>query len=340
MMRLRYLFDNRELAEMLVRNWEYDRDSLDLFQYFRISANAIYPFKAKGQVLFLRFSPVVEKSKTNLLAELEFMEYLRGAGYHAMEAVPSRGGEELVQRMTPWGEYYASVFRRVKGEQISEAGYEERVLFAYGTALGTLHRLSSQFDEPKVKRWRYLDVLSWIEGTLAEGGGEDLAMEEARLLRDFFGGLPRSKENYGLVHYDFEPDNVFFDEATGLCSAIDFDDAMYHWYVMDLEQVLDSLSKEMSGDDFPEMAATFLEGYKSQFPIDQELILHLQVFHRFAELYRYARIGRATQERWENEPEWMDGLREKLSRARARACMDFGREIVWSGAGGMSAFKP
>lgn len=35
--------------------------------------------------------------------------------------------------------------------------------------------------------------------------------------------------------------NVFYDEETGSCNMIDFDDSMYHWYAMDIEQALDSL---------------------------------------------------------------------------------------------------
>ncbi len=53
MMKLRHLFHNPDLAHMLVSNWEYDADSLDLFQHFRISANAIYPFRIHGEVCLL-----------------------------------------------------------------------------------------------------------------------------------------------------------------------------------------------------------------------------------------------------------------------------------------------
>ena len=48
--------------------------------------------------------------------------------------------------------------------------------------------------------------------------------------------LPVSPAGYGLVHYDFEPDNVFYDGET--CHVIDFDDSMEHFYAIDLVQMI------------------------------------------------------------------------------------------------------
>lgn len=38
--------------------------------------------------------------------------------------------------------------------------------------------------------------------------------------------LPMETGNYGLMHYDLEPDNVFYDESTGTCSVINFDNGV------------------------------------------------------------------------------------------------------------------
>ena len=163
MMKMRYLFDNPDLARMLLGNWEYDPESLDMFQYFRISANAIYPFKQKGDVHFLRFCPAEEKSGESILAELDFIGYLRGRDYNALEAVPSKTGDVLVQKATPWGEYYASVFKRVPGKPIGETNLEDEVIFTMGASLGRLHVLSSEYAPREPGRWSYADVLTWIE---------------------------------------------------------------------------------------------------------------------------------------------------------------------------------
>lgn len=66
MLKLKYLFQHNDLAEMILKNWNYDLESLDMFQYYRISSNAVYPFRDQGEVRLLRFAPVEEKIKSTL----------------------------------------------------------------------------------------------------------------------------------------------------------------------------------------------------------------------------------------------------------------------------------
>ena len=214
---------------------------MEMFQYYRISSNAIYPFQHEGKTQLLRFAPLMEKNKENMIAELEFISYLRAKQYGVLESVAAKNGDELVQVQTPWGEYFASVFKRVAGEQINKTDFSDEVVFSHGKALGRLHDLSSQYTPIHHKRWSYADVLLWIQDTLANFPDENAAITEAQLLQHYFASIPRTTSNFGLIHYDFEYDNVFYDEASGSCNVIDFDDAMYHWYAMDIEQALDSL---------------------------------------------------------------------------------------------------
>lgn len=327
MMKLRYLFQNYALAEMLLKNWEYDPDSLDLFEDFRISANAIYPFRQNGEVCFLRCCPASEKRLENLAAELEFINYLRHTGYPALEPLPSKTGAELAQKLTPWGEYSATVFKRVPGKAISESNFDDGIILAYGAALGELHALSATYTAPTPRRWSHLQVFDWIAATLKTLPPDRKAANELGMLKEYFSRLPMHAGVYGLTHYDFETDNVFYDEASGRCSVIDFDDAMYHWYMMDITQALYSLRQELDGTAYAQKKAIFLSGYDSQFSIDDDLLAGMPVFRRFANLYRYTRTQRSLQERWDNEPEWMVELRHKLAKALQEDSAAFGRPI-------------
>lgn len=327
MLKLKYLFNNQDLAHMLLMNWQYDEPSLGMFKDYRISANAIYPFKINEETCFLRFCPITEKQKGNITAELDFVSYLHRHGYNALEAVPSKTGEKLIQASTPWGEYYASVFRCVRGKQISATGFENEILFAYGESLGNLHKLSRDYNPPKAKRWTHLDVFNWIEQNLQNLPAEDAALNELALLRLTFAALAVHPASYGLIHFDFELDNVFYEPATHSCHVIDFDDAMYHWYVMDIERSLDSLKSEMPVQDFEQKKTVFLEGYRTRYEVNADLLAAMPIFRRFANLYGYTRIVRSVQDSWENEPEWLMTLRTRLEAILTRRSADFGKPI-------------
>lgn len=324
MMKLKHLLNNQDLAKKLAEEWEYDEGSEELFQYFRISANAIYPLRIKGEVCYLRFSPTIEKREDNLKAELAFLDYLRDQGYPAMETVRSKSDDQMVRKETPWGEYYASVFKRVAGKQISQTDYNDEIMYAFGAALGELHSLSRKYDNPLAKRWAHTDILEWIEMTMKDLRMDQKPFQELSFLKNQFSLLPINRENYGLIHFDFEPDNVFFDETSQRCSVIDFDDAMYHWYVMDIVQALDAIRDEIGREDYSLQEAVFLDGYQSVSKIDEDIFKQLPLFRRFAKLYQFTRVARAIEERFDDEPDWMVGLRKRLESLLTEIRLNFG----------------
>ena len=327
MMKLRHLFDNRDLTMILLENWEYDESSLGMLNNYRISANAIYQFKKNGKIFFLRFAPMSEKTKENINAELEFINYLHSRNYKALDIVPSKAGDRLVTKSTPWGDYYASTFKQVKGKQIADMNLSSDLINTFGKSLGRLHVLSSEYLNPKIKRWDYVDVLNWVEQALQNLSNVDQALLELQLLKKVFSSLPKTPANYGLIHYDFELDNVFYETNTNTCSVIDFDDSMYHWYVMDIEQSLDSLKENTEVDDFIQKKAAFIRGYRSEFDVSYKELELFPIFRRFADLYGYTRVLRSIQEEWDNEPEWLVGLRLKLTTLMNNRSRNFGEEI-------------
>jgi Ser/Thr protein kinase RdoA (MazF antagonist) len=327
MLRLKYLFNDLNLAEMILKNWNFDEGSTEMFKYYRISSNAIYPFKCEGKTQLLRFGPKAEKLKSNILAELDFISYLRANDYGVLEAVQSKQEEELIEVQTPWGEYYASVFKRVSGVQINNTDFSDTIIFSHGKALGRLHLLSSQYTPSKNKRWSYSDVLDWIQDVLKNFPEETAASIETKLLRDYFASIPKSKSNYGLVHYDFEYDNVFYDDESKSCNVIDFDDAMYHWFALDIEQALDSLQDYIPTELFNQKKQCFMDGYLTEYDISYNSDELLSACGRFANLYGFVRILRSTAEKWDNEPDWLTNLREKLTGGLKENSISFGREF-------------
>lgn len=311
MMKLEHLFENYQLAREALGNWPCALPASDeQLSRFRISSNAVYPFSAEQGLCFLRLAPASEKREQNLRGELEFIQYLRGRGYPALEPLPAEDGSLCLALDTQWGRWFASAFRAVPGEPIEDLPLTGELVRAYGRSLGRLHSLSAEF-QPTIPKWSWEDALHWAADTLTHHQGPEDMIDAVKKLEAELRQLPQSADTFGLVHYDFEPDNVFFEQKTKTCSVIDFDDGMYHWYALDVEQALDSL-QQLPIPAGLDAAGEFLRGYGEERAYTQEMEALRPLMGRFVDLLGYARVYRSLASRPALEPDWLVNLRAKL----------------------------
>lgn len=325
MLKLKNLFPNIELATLAVNEWQHT--DLEYFKYWRISSNAIYPFKSGDGVRFLRLAPSDEKDATQIRAELEFLNYLKEKNYPAVEPVLSKNGTQLEVADTPWGIFYATTFKEVPGKSLEDQNLDEEKIYKWGKSLGQLHTHSQQFKPTEAKRMDCLEVLNWVEGVLTVISEQEKAQHEVKILKAYFSQLEKTEHNYGLIHYDFELDNVFYNEETDEMTPIDFDDAMYHWYGMDIEQALESMRDCEEIENFDDARTAFIEGYRSERPLTDDAFKTAKMLRRFANLYGYTRVLRSVEEQLEEEPEWMENLRSRLAQTLEKRSTFFGHDI-------------
>lgn len=312
MLKLKYMFENFELAKQTLQNYEYDMERLDeALSWFRISANAVYPFFCSGELCFLRLAPAEEKDFHDIQGEIEFIQHLRACGYPAMEPIPAKNGTYCLSLDTPWGRYYACAFRRVSGKPMEEVEMNDTVLYEYGAALGRLHSLSQSFT-PSVRKSSYREALEVMRREFAAGDVPESVRRELTAVSNLLNSLPRTEDYFGLVHYDFEPDNVFWNVKNHQCSVIDFDDGMYHWFTLDVEQVFDCLTEFFEGDALQKAKEQFLKGYRTQHAFTEEMEMSMPLMRRFINLYSYARLRHCLSEPVSEKPEWMMRLETRL----------------------------
>ena len=161
-------------------------------------------------------------------------------------------------------------------------------------------------------RQRWQDKLTWIGGVLRDYGAPAHLHEACARTGRALSALPVSRESFGLIHYDFEPDNVFWDEAADCCRVIDFDDSMYHFYLTDVEQALDAVGDMLEGEALAAAREQFLAGYRRHFPLPEDYMAQLPLMRDFCDLYACARLLRSLSEKPEVMPEWMPGLCRRL----------------------------
>ncbi|MBE5811188.1 MAG: hypothetical protein E7318_09685 [Clostridiales bacterium] len=300
MLKLKYLVENFDLARMALQLWPHDEATLaERMRYFRISANAVYPYECNGKLCFLRLCPAEEKTLPLIREELRFLSLIREAGCPAMRPIPSLNGECFRHIRSPWGVWYACAFEGVPGVPLEQVELTEEVITRYGEALGQLHRASMDIVIPPA-RPNFLDLLKWSAAILEDA--PYAIFRECRDVRDELLKLPRGPFAFGMIHGDFELDNVFWDGEG--CQVIDFDDCMVHFYALDVVIALDELAADAQ--------EAFLRGYRSACP---EARIHTEDFpllRRFRDVYQYARIMHALSERPEEEPDWMPALVSRL----------------------------
>lgn len=317
MLKLKNLFENFDLAKEALSHWAHDGEGLEgMLAQFRVSSNAIYPFRRRGEVCFLRLAPVEEKREGNIRGELEFLSYLNAAGYAAAEPIPADSGEALLRLDTRWGGHFACAFKKAPGVRVDRTDMSEPVMRACGRALGRLHMLSRAY-EPKTPVWSCLDALSWAKAQLEAASAPPHVFEELARVREELSAIPKTAESFGLVHYDFEPDNVFYDAETDTCAAIDFEDAMYHFYALDVAKTLAALEEDAPQGSFSAARKALLEGYRAEAPYTPETEALLPLMRRFQALFALARVVYCMAERPAVEPDWMRELCGKLEAFRS-----------------------
>jgi Ser/Thr protein kinase RdoA (MazF antagonist) len=125
--------------------------------------------------------------------------------------------------------------------------------------------------------------------------------------------LPVSQGTYGLIHFDFELDNIVW--AGDQAKVLDFDECSYSWFAADIIYALSNLF-----DDNPSHVdlknpslQSFVQGYRSQQALPDETLGLLPLFLSFHNLLTFTKLiySRKNFDKT-NSPEWTQQLDKKL----------------------------
>lgn len=267
MLKLKYLYENFDLAKECLSLYDVDKNTVDeMLVYFRISSNAIYPFRnTAGKVCFLRLSPVEEKATEAVASEIRLIQWLRTRDFPAMKPYAMLDGSLLAVRDTKWGTMNVSCFEGVEGKTLENCEGLLELIVGYGRTLGLLHQNLKAYPEPESRSDHKAFLLQIRDRFVAYHAPKEL-MKEWESVDKTLEALPIRRDIYGVVHYDFEPDNVMFCEETGAFGVIDFDDAIQCWYALDIVRALDALEDVSSEDARKSEKGHFCKGTARSVP--------------------------------------------------------------------------
>ncbi len=259
--------------------------------------NDIYICSRGGEKKYvLRISATGDRTEEDYLAETEFVHYLAEGGALVADVIPSKSGR-LVERIasenaTDKAVAFVSLFEFAKGMLLSDNGYRYRegaplteYFYNTGKTLGAIHRLAKSFT-PKHRRADYFDKFNMdYIGQLIPDEYAELKAAIADRIRQFR-ELPRTSDNYGLVHFDFCDGNYHVDMSNGDVTAFDFDNCCYCWYMFDLAHLWthgigwfqheSDVNRRKEGMDW--YFSYILDGYRSETPVSEEELSKLPLY--------------------------------------------------------------
>ena len=278
----------------------------------RASANFVFVLKANEARYFLRFSHASERTSEGIRAELDYVHLLARKGIHVAEPVPSIAGNLVETVGSSLGDFHAVVFRALPGRHWQFGELDERRFELWGKDLGALHCSGKGFATSGRPTWS--DHLLFAERTISSSEGD--ASRELRAVHEALRNMPTDQSSFGLIHYDFELDNIVWqDDDAGV---LDFDDCVLHWYAGDIAFALRDLfddqvgNIDLKGDRF----VAFLKGYRSANTISDAAVQRIPLFLRLHNLILFSRLVYALEDGpgydRSAEPEWAIGLRKKF----------------------------
>jgi len=296
------------IADAMLAAWAHDQGRA---RYFRASANFIFVFKREGQPYILRFTHASERTADAIQAELAYLQHL--AAHKVPVALPIRSlsGRDVESISTTLGVFHAVVFEMLPGEQFDVGDLSLAQFTRWGSALGALHQAAEGFagaGRPTIH-----DHLRMLEQQLPTH--EDTARRLLALLERQVAAMPTSEQTFGLIHYDFELDNLLWNDQR--VSIVDFDDCAGYWFVADIAFAL----RDLFADQAQQIDVTetrfqaFVTGYRMMRSVTDEELRQLPLFLRIHNLVSFTKLLRAADiDDAHAAPAWVVDLQAKLLR--------------------------
>lgn len=299
--------DESPIANVIASRWNHEPGTV---RFFRACANFLFLFKHSGQDYVLRFINANECTTDSIRAELAYIEHLASQGIHLAKPVRLPADDFVESIATDQGLFHAVAFERLMGEQYELSDLTPAMLTRWGQALGELHTAAQSYHGTGRVSWK--DHLDMVDARLPKD--ELAAKATLNQVQEQLSRLPIHNDNFGLIHFDFELDNIIWNEHQ--VGVVDFDDSAYCWFGADiafaLRDAFDDSAEIVNLEN--EIAHHFINGYRMARSIDWEELARIPLFLKLHNLITFVKLHHSLEsDEHQEEPAWSAKLREKLS---------------------------
>lgn len=220
---------SRELLARAAASFDFNEDSLT---FISNSCNEVYRFTKNDLPYILRISEKSEEYIDHINAEVHWVRYLVEQGVRASLPITTTDGQLTATYYENEKCYIATSFKMAPGVFFDKDPqlWGPTLFYNWGESMGKIHRLTKDYTPPHVKRsdWKPTQ----IDNPNLFIGDYRILLLKLKSLEGTISSLPRDRDSYGLIHYDFHPYNFLVDQDC--ITVFDFDDSIYGWFALDI----------------------------------------------------------------------------------------------------------
>lgn len=257
--------------------------------------NTVFSFSLESLECVLRLTPDAHRSFEQVQAEISWVAHLDGQGVPVSAPVADLDGNLFRQVKIDGQLWTAAAFRRAPGKIGAESAWHRGTFRTWGTTTARMHAAASAYQSPHPSRreWK-----AFLPSFTPDTDEEQTAQEKLQALTARLETLPRSRDQFGLIHSDLHFWNFAVDGDR--LTVFDFDNSEFHWFLADLGTIVFEAStcihQRLPRQEFiAEFMKEFLSGYRSiREPGD--ILERLPDFVKLREIQIFLTLSR----RWKN----------------------------------------
>ena len=238
--------------------------------------NFVYAFPGPGGRRILRLSHSSHHTQAEIVAELDWLQFLIRHGVPASPPLLSQNGR-LTERFPVEGScFVAAAFEYAPGHFVDWGNPQEwnpALIRQLGRIMGRMHHVTKQYDPQHLEQKRP----HWDEEEVLRNAGDYLPIDQRQAATDLeklllrFSQMTPTVDDYGLVHDDVNPTN--FHVHDGQLTLFDFDDCAYNWFINDIAIALPLYSRLFANGDWEakmtEFFQWYMQGYSEENLLDE-----------------------------------------------------------------------
>ena len=306
--------DNENLKRACLKfNIEVEKTKL-----IRSNKNLIYDCGDK----ILRISPSNIRSKTEIEAEISWLIFLAENRLPVVTVIQSNSKKnfEIIANQNNYSTVVC--FNKIIGEKISKSYWNNKHFKKLGKLTGILHRVGKQYKQKEnlvYKDWNsIIEFESYKDLPQDERGLPQLHQKIVNQINQ----LPKTKENYGLIHYDIHHGNYLLTQQNSELRLFDFEMTCNSWFINDISTVLyyaNHFPKQKETEEFETYFMNhFWEGYEQEHKINEDEKEWIPNFLLYRDIMIYGFLSKIwkTKELNKHEIRYLEMIQESIKNRR------------------------